>query len=78
MTFCPSGCPESVDKVSARCPRCEMPLYVGEGVTAPDGKLYCDDCISEMDIDEILQICEISDTASLIGIVKKGSDRDAI
>ena len=66
MTFCPSRCPNGERGYDRVCPRCELPLYEGEGVTAPDGVTYCKECISEMDMDEILQICEINDAVSLI------------
>lgn len=74
MAFCPSGCPEREPSPVRRCPRCEMPLYSGEGVKAPDGVIYCKDCISEMDLSEVLQICEISDAVSLLGILRKRAE----
>jgi len=70
MTFCPSACPNGEDLSAERCPACEMPLYEGEGIKAPDGSIYCKDCISEMDIYDILQICEIKDAVSLLKILE--------
>lgn len=68
-TFCPSGCPNREYETTRECPTCGIPLYSDEGIEAPDGGIYCKDCISEMDIDEILQICEIKDAVSLVGIL---------
>ena len=72
-TFCPTGCPNREWAEREKCPVCGSYFYSDEGIEAPDGERYCKECISEMDIDEILQICEIKDNISLIGIV-----RDAI
>ena len=71
MLFCPSSCPNGESESSVRCYRCDTPIYSDEGVKAPDGGRYCKDCISEMDIDEILQICEIRDAVSLVGILNE-------
>ena len=64
--FCPSTCPNGEGDFTEICPQCGSALFEGEGIKAPDGCTYCKDCISEMDIYDILQICEIPDAVSLI------------
>ena len=71
MILCPPGCPNGEDTSLERCPRCGMPLFEGEGTKAPDGATYCEDCISEMDILEILNICEIPNAAALLEILNE-------
>ena len=69
-TFCPSGCPNREWGEHKKCPICGNYIYIDEGIRAPDGEIYCKDCISEMDIDEILQICEIKNSIELIGLIR--------
>ena len=64
--FCPSACPDAPRVTTDRCADCGAPVSVGDSLSAPNGKLYCYDCISEMDITEVLQICGMSKTRELL------------
>ncbi len=64
--FCPSACPDHLPENGPRCSDCGSLVFSGDGLSMPNGKLYCNDCISEMDITEVLQICGMVKTRELL------------
>ena len=76
--FCPSACPDYLPKDEPRCSDCGSPVFYGDCLSMPNGKNYCNDCISEMDITEVLQICGVSTTRELLLTVLSADDAVSI
>ena len=63
-----SDCPSNYhSRNGLYCHSCERALCSGETViTAPSGKLYCADCINELDISELCDVLEVNNALELI------------
>lgn len=63
-----SDCPDNFYSDSGLyCHACESAIASSETfVIAPSKKVYCSDCINELDISELCEILEVNNTLELI------------
>ena len=74
---CPDGCPGAVADKSEECAICGRMIRDGEKY-AEDGEngVVCEHCANQMEIDDVLRICEVSSVMELLGDM--GHTRHAI
>lgn len=72
MIYCPVGCPGGDSPNYPHCAECNGEIYPEEALETPDGKLYCSYCLDNMELSDILRICEISDVRMLLNLLLGG------
>ena len=67
--FCPSGCPGNDASELPRCSECGAEVYPDEAFRVPDGEYICSYCLDNMELFDVLRICEIKDVKTLLAVV---------
>ena len=63
---CPDSCPGVVGDKSDECRSCGSAVRCGEEYVEDGGEIVCENCANEMELDEILRICEVSSVTELL------------
>ncbi|MBQ8174237.1 MAG: hypothetical protein IJ009_02415 [Clostridia bacterium] len=66
LALCPSACPERWDgRDTAVCEICDEPIEDGEAFYG-NGRYFCADCADELTVDDLIRLCDLTDTADLL------------
>ena len=69
MLFCPPRCPGYDAPELPRCSECSTEVYPDETFRTVDGRFICSYCLDNMELFDVLRICEIDDVKTLLTVV---------
>ena len=70
--YCPPGCPqyngewEGSGHAVAHCTLCEDAIREGERAYVKEELTLCGNCMRELELDQLLYLCAVSDTEELL------------
>jgi len=67
MLFCPPACPGYDEPKLPRCSVCDAEIYPDEAFGLED-KFICSYCLDNMELFDVLRICEIKDVKKLLTV----------